>query len=95
MPIYRYVCSKCGEFEVIQSASAKPCKSNPECEEKDCPCDAQRQISRPTFQLAGDGWYKDAYGSKKGGTEKSEAKDGGSTTTTAAPKGCGSKCSCH
>lgn len=94
MPIYRYSCSKCGEFEVIQSASAKPCKCDPECKHKDCPKDAERMVPRSSFQLAGEGWYKDLY--SKGGSKKTSEKSSETTSdSTTTKKSCGSKCSCH
>ncbi len=85
MPIYEYECPKCGLFEVVQKASEKALKANPECSCKDCPRKAQRKISAAAFHLKGTGWYKTDYGSgKSAGTSKSASS---SAATPASSSG--------
>lgn len=70
MPIYEYVCEKCGKLnEVLQ-------KVNDPAPEK---CDGcgetgkmSRIVSRTSFQLKGGGWYSDLYSSAKKGDTKTE-----------------------
>ena len=70
MPIYEYVCERCGRLtEVMQKLRDPP---PPECPE----CGAgplARLVSRTTFQLKGGGWYSDLYGAPK----KKPSGDGG------------------
>lgn len=57
MPLYEYKCDACGEQrEVLQRLSDGP----PEC----CGNPMKKQISRSSFSLKGEGWYKDHYGLK-------------------------------
>jgi putative FmdB family regulatory protein len=57
MPLYEYKCSSCGDGkEVLQRLHAEA----PRC----CNQGMQRQISRTSFSLKGNGWYKDHYGLK-------------------------------
>ena len=59
MPIYDYECQLCGEVtEAIQRHMDPP----PKC----CGKLTKRKISRTSFSLKGDGWYKDHYGLKPG-----------------------------
>ena len=62
MPIYEYVCERCGRLtEVMQKLGDPP---PPECPE----CGAgplARLVSRTTFQLKGGGWYSDLYASPR------------------------------
>lgn len=61
MPIYDYKCKKCGHvFEVTHSINSKDEYSCPSCLHKK----TNRIISRSSFILKGDGWYKDHYGLK-------------------------------
>ncbi|MHB8420129.1 MAG: FmdB family zinc ribbon protein [Myxococcales bacterium] len=72
MPIYEYVCAKCGHLvEIMQKISDPPPKK---CER--CGGRLTRVMSQSSFQLKGGGWYKDLYassGAKKTG-EKAETK---------------------
>lgn len=75
MPIYEYVCEKCGQtFEVWQKISESPVE-----EHDGCGGHPRRVISATTFSLKGNGWYKDGYGLK---SSKSE-----STSTPPASSG--------
>ena len=67
MPIYEYVCDKCGKhLEVMQKMSDAPLKRCPDCRGK-----LEKIISQTSFQLKGSGWYVTDY-----------AKSGSSKTTT-------------
>ncbi len=89
MPIYEYVCSKCGhEWDAIQKFSEKPLTACPKCSKKA----AKRKISASAFHLKGSGWYVTDYkagGAKTDGDSASEAKsdttaDSGSKPETKA-----------
>lgn len=102
MPIYEYECPKCGRFEAVQKADAKPLKAKPDCDCKDCPKKAVRLISASAFHLKGSGWYKTDYssGSSSSGSspstsgsksEKSSSSSSESSSTSDTKKGgCGS-----
>jgi putative FmdB family regulatory protein len=97
MPIYEYICEKCGSrIEVIQKVDDPPPKRCQKCRGK-----LKKGVSRTSFQLKGSGWYatdyprKDAPAGKdkdapvakdkkeKGGDKKSEIV---STTTASGDK---------
>ena len=60
MPIYEYVCEKCGDHvEVLQKVSDPPPKRCKKCRGK-----LERIVSRTAFQLKGSGWYKTDYAGK-------------------------------
>ena len=69
MPIYEFVCEKCGRIvERLQKVSDPPPDACPECGGK-----MAKIMSRNSFQLKGGGWYKDLYSStskSSGGTSK-------------------------
>lgn len=70
MPIYEYVCQKCGHhLEVMQKMSDKPLSKCPECKGK-----LEKIFSQTSFQLKGSGWYATDYTSR-GKSEKSEKSD--------------------
>jgi len=59
MPIYEYRCEECTHLEEsIEDIDTKEIQC-PICNSK-----AQRIISLSSFELKGDGWYKDGYSSK-------------------------------
>ena len=59
MPLYEYKCHQCEKHvEVLQRLHADP----PAC--TDCQMMMTKQISRSSFSLKGEGWYKDHYGLK-------------------------------
>jgi len=65
MPLHAYVCTDCGDrFEEIQKFSDPPLEKCSKCEGK-----LERQISAPSFQLKGGGWYRDGYTSKENGSD--------------------------
>ncbi len=60
MPIYEYLCQKCGShIEVIQKISDAPLKRCSKCRGK-----LGKTVSRTSFQLKGSGWYATDYPSK-------------------------------
>jgi len=74
MPIYEYVCQKCGHhLEVMQKLSDKPLSRCPDCRGK-----LEKILSQTSFQLKGSGWYASDYASrgktKSDNGEKSESK---------------------
>ena len=61
MPLYEFVCKKCGkEEEIIQDFNSK----SPHCSQDHPPEEMVKKISRPSFLLKGEGWFKDHYGLK-------------------------------
>jgi putative FmdB family regulatory protein len=88
MPIYEYICEKCGShIEVIQKVGDAPRKRCEKCRGK-----LEKIVSRTSFQLKGGGWYLSDY-SRKSTSEpkdKSETKDksekGADKKTESAPK---------
>src|SRR5438270_802279 len=67
MPLYEYLCNKCGHrFERIQLFSAQPVKKCPECGGK-----VEQVISAPAVQFKGSGWYVTDYAKKSGGSSGS------------------------
>lgn len=70
MPIYEYVCQKCGHhLEIMQKMSDKPLSKCPECKGK-----LEKIFSQTSFQLKGSGWYVSDY-ANKGKSGKSEKAD--------------------
>lgn len=69
MPLYEYLCSKCGEkFEVIQKFSDTPLTVH-----EACGGTVERLISLSGFSLKGTGWYATDYA--KSGSSPSPKKD--------------------
>lgn len=68
MPIYEYVCKKCGhKFEKIQKFSDAKIKKCPECGGA-----VEQTLHAPAVQFKGSGWYVTDY------AKKGESKDSGS-----------------
>ena len=69
MPIYEYVCKKCGNgFELMQKISDPPAKKCPSCGGG-----VEKKLSLSSFQLKGSGWYATDYAKKD--KEKKEKKE--------------------
>lgn len=86
MPIYDYQCTSCGcKKEVMRKISEPNLTDCPECGK---PTFA-KQLSAPSFQLSGSGWYATDF---KGGAKPAEKK---SEEPAAAPAACGTGCACH
>ncbi len=97
MPIYAFACHACGHsFDRLQKLSDPDPGTCP-----DCGAEAvQRQLTAPSFRLAGSGWYETDF--KKAGdkqrnlTDKSEGASpstaaSGDDSTPAAPAKPGTK----
>ncbi|NOT14145.1 MAG: zinc ribbon domain-containing protein [Methylotenera sp.] len=88
MPIYDYQCTSCGhKAEVMRKSSAAASLEA-------CPaCGAEtfaKQVSAPSFQLTGSGWYATDF--KGGNAKKPEMPV---TETSLAPVACGTGCACY
>ncbi|MDE2308275.1 MAG: zinc ribbon domain-containing protein [Xanthomonadaceae bacterium] len=89
MPIYAFVCRACGHaFDRLQKLS--------DPDPSDCPACGQpglsRQVTAPSFRLAGSGWYETDFkkdGDKKrnlaGEAGKTAGADSGAAAAPAAP----------
>jgi putative FmdB family regulatory protein len=76
MPLYEYRCSACSHvLEIQQRLAEAPLKKCPRCKKSRL----QKQIGATSFQLKGDGWFKDLYAPKQPGP----AKNGNSKTEAA------------
>lgn len=89
MPIYDFKCDACGyQDELLRKVSATAVEVCPQCAQKTF----KRQVSAPSFQLTGSGWYatdfKESSGNQK--TKESVAETKPTSSTTCEP-GCG----CH
>ena len=89
MPIYAFECTGCGHhFERLQRLSDADPSECPECQSSK----VRRQLTAPSFRLAGGGWYETDFkkDGKKNLAEKSEskpeAKPAAETPKPAAPK---------
>jgi putative FmdB family regulatory protein len=70
MPIYEYVCGRCGRrTEIIQRMGDKPLTHCPNCGGK-----VKKAVSAPAIQFKGSGWYVTDYGSGASRKSDSEAK---------------------
>lgn len=89
MPIYDYQCSSCGhKAEVMRKISAANVEACPECGKETF----AKQVSAPSFQLTGSGWYATDF---KGGASSSPKSESTSTESSSAPAACGTGCACH
>jgi putative FmdB family regulatory protein len=101
MPIYDYQCSSCGfKAEVMRKISAASTEACPECGAEAF----SKQLSAPSFQLNGSGWYATDF---KNGSGSSPAKSASQSSSSAesksekksdevaAPAACGTGCACH
>lgn len=72
MPIYEYICEKCGShLEVMQKVSDAPLKRCEKCRGK-----LEKIFSRTSFQLKGGGWYMTDYsGKSSSNSDKSSGSD--------------------
>ncbi|MGO3126457.1 MAG: FmdB family zinc ribbon protein [Luteimonas sp.] len=76
MPIYAFQCAECGHsFDRLQKMSDPDPETCPDCGASA----VKRQLTAPSFRLAGSGWYETDF--KKDGDKKRnlvESGDGGS-----------------
>lgn len=86
MPIYDYQCSSCGfRKEVMRKISDPVLTDCPECGK----ATFAKQLSAPSFQLTGSGWYATDF-KNSGSKPEKKAED-----SAAAPAACGTGCACH
>ena len=72
MPIYAFRCDHCGHaFDRLQKLSDPDPDTCPSCGE----ATVKRQLTAPSFRLAGGGWYETDF--KKDGDKKRNLADGG------------------
>ena len=98
MPIYEYVCDRCGHsFELMQKMNDNTIQVCEKCGAKK----AHRIISQTTFMLKGTGWYATDYAGKKAhgvkesssatSSEKKSSSKSDKATTSGSEKKSGSK----
>ena len=61
MPLYEYLCPKCGRFELIRKFSDATVTECPTCGSE-----VQKLLSAPAIQFKGTGWYITNYARKDG-----------------------------
>ena len=72
MPIYAFECTQCGHsFDRLQKLSDPDPDTCPSCGAPS----VKRQLTAPSFRLAGSGWYETDF--KKDGDKKRNLVDGG------------------
>lgn len=72
MPIYAFECDACGHsFDRLQKMSDPDPTECPSCGQPR----VKRQLTAPSFRLAGGGWYETDF--KKDGDKKRNLADGG------------------
>ncbi len=93
MPIYGFECPSCGHrFDRLQKLSDPDPSACPACQVEG----VRRQITAPSFRLAGSGWYETDFkkdgdrkrnlagGGDEGGAAKSDSKPAEAAPTPAA-----------
>jgi putative FmdB family regulatory protein len=87
MPIYAFECDSCGhQFDRLQRLSDADPTQCPACQAET----VRRQLTAPSFRLAGSGWYETDF--KKDGDKKRNLADKGdapASTDKAADKPAG------
>lgn len=90
MPIYDYQCNSCGfKQEVMRKVSAPNVEACPQCEAMAF----SKQLSAPSFQLTGSGWYATDFKNKNNGSTK--PTEPVSTEAEVKPAACNPGCACH
>jgi putative FmdB family regulatory protein len=83
MPIYAFACSACGHhFDRLQKMSDPDPSACPVC----AAAAVKRQVTAPSFRLAGNGWYETDF--KKDSDKKrnlSEKSGGGASRSESKP----------
>ncbi len=74
MPIYAFACAACGhQFDKLQKMSDPDPAACPECGVEG---QVGRQVTAPSFRLAGSGWYETDF-KKSGDRKRNLAGEGG------------------
>lgn len=82
MPIYAYQCTACGHhFDRLQKLSDPDPDTCPVC---GATGEVKRQLTAPSFRLAGSGWYETDF--KKDGDKKRNLVEGGEGAGKAGEK---------
>lgn len=80
MPIYAFECGSCGhQFDRLQRLADADPTVCPECGAEQ----VRRQLTAPSFRLAGAGWYETDF--KKDGDKKRNLVDKPESSTASAP----------
>ena len=80
MPIYAFECTACGHrFDKLQKLSDPDPATCPSCGE----ATVKRQVTAPSFRLAGGGWYETDF-KKDGDRKRNLAGEGGEGAKPAA-----------
>lgn len=80
MPIYAFACTACGHsFDRLQKMSDPDPATCPVCGEPQ----VQRQVTAPSFRLAGSGWYETDF-KKEGDKKRNLAGEAGAAPAPAA-----------
>ncbi|MBW0454726.1 MAG: zinc ribbon domain-containing protein [Candidatus Kinetoplastibacterium crithidii] len=85
MPIYTYKCMTCGYVnDVLQKVHEDPIKMCPDCGSSSY----AKQVTAPSFQLKGNGWYvTDFRDSKNNKSEKEKVKKSEKANDTSSTSG--------
>lgn len=82
MPIYAYQCADCGHaFDRLQKMSDPDPERCPQCGASA----VKRQLTAPSFRLAGSGWYETDF-KKDGDKKRNLAESSEGAGTSAEPK---------
>ena len=85
MPIYAFECASCGhQFDRLQRLSDADPTQCPACQAET----VRRQLTAPSFRLAGSGWYETDF-KKEGDRKRNLAEKGegaGATSQAAKPE---------
>ena len=80
MPLYEYLCHRCGKnFEVLQKFADEALTLHPECGGE-----VERLVSAPALKFKGSGWYINDYGSGKASAP--DSKNGHANKTGSKPE---------
>jgi len=83
MPIYAYQCAACGHsFDRLQKLSDADPDTCPSC---GAGGQVRRQVTAPSFRLAGGGWYETDF--KGSGDKKRNLADSGNSAPSSSDSG--------
>jgi len=82
VPLYEYLCPKCGRFELIRKFSDEPVTTCPTCG-----AEVQKLLSAPAIQFKGTGWYITDYARKSDGKGGSKAEGNGGKNESGKSEG--------
>jgi putative FmdB family regulatory protein len=75
LPLYEYLCPKCGRFELIRKFSDPPLAKCPTCGSK-----VEKLLAAPAIQFKGTGWYITDYARKSEGGKSGKGGEGSSSS---------------